>query len=98
MDGKICEPENPQAHIDNIIEVFDSPEWSPRQALLSVLNSEIEDAQLIVIAIRDNENTWKCTTSTCSLGDIFTAARYLQLEADNFLSCEEDEDEDYEEA
>lgn len=96
MEGKVYDPDDPR-DIDNIIEVFNSPEWSPRQALLSVLNSEIEDAQFICITIRDHNNVWKSAVSTCSVGDILTAARYLQLEADGYLLGEDDE-EYYEQA
>jgi len=98
MDGRICEPEDPQDVSCDVIEVFNSPEWTPRQALLSALNSQLDDAQFLVIAVRDTDSTWKCSTSTGTVGDILTAARYLQLSADKYLLCEEDYEDDYEEA
>lgn len=55
MEGRVCDTDDPR-DIDNIIEVFNSPERSPRQALLSVLNSEIESviavASWSVITVR----------------------------------------------
>lgn len=69
---------------DNL-ELLNTPRWGPTQTFLALRDRISDDDQNVMIVWRDAQGTWRSACSSCSVGDLLTSAKILEMRALEYL-------------